>query len=254
MKNYYRILGVDIDAEHEEIKAAYRILAQRFHPDKGGEASEFRLIQEAYDILGNPLTKRNYDHDLFDYLRQNQQSNVTSVTQIVESSASWWLWFSLIFAIGAISFAGYAFYKNKEDKITIVQHIQPVASAPQATTIVKKKSTSPKKATAKQPTIVTPSVNTNPLNGLSGTHYLVNLGSFSSLTAAKNKQAELSNQGYRSKIQKIEANSEGLGSYNLFMGPYSNQLKAYDLQESMEAKNIEAKVERVDIDLPSEDN
>ena len=40
-EDYYRILGLGIDAEHEEIKAAYRILAQRYHPDpKGGHHRE----------------------------------------------------------------------------------------------------------------------------------------------------------------------------------------------------------------------
>ena len=92
MKNYYRILGLSIDAEYEEIKAAYRILAQRYHPDKGGENTEFLLIKEAYDILGNPLTKRNYDKDLFHDLKQPRsivirkdtpQSNYFAVSIVV---------------------------------------------------------------------------------------------------------------------------------------------------------------------------
>ena len=50
MKDYYRILGLGIDAEHEEIKAAYRILAQRYHPDKGGEHREFLLSLPTEDM------------------------------------------------------------------------------------------------------------------------------------------------------------------------------------------------------------
>ena len=59
-KNPYTILGVDINASNEEIKTAYRELANRYHPDKvehlGEEfkqlaESRFKEIQDAYDQL-----------------------------------------------------------------------------------------------------------------------------------------------------------------------------------------------------------
>ncbi|KAF7639204.1 Cysteine string protein, partial [Meloidogyne graminicola] len=56
-KNYYDILGVNIDANDEEIKKAYRKLALKHHPDKNlnnQEAKEiFQKIQEAYKKIIN---------------------------------------------------------------------------------------------------------------------------------------------------------------------------------------------------------
>jgi len=51
LEPYRSILGVSKNASEKEIKIAYRRLASVHHPDKGGEASMFRDIQEAYDML-----------------------------------------------------------------------------------------------------------------------------------------------------------------------------------------------------------
>lgn len=52
---YYKILGLDSLATMEEIKAAYRALAMKYHPDRNpgnAEAEEkFKQIQKAYDVL-----------------------------------------------------------------------------------------------------------------------------------------------------------------------------------------------------------
>ena len=52
---YYKILGLDSLATMEEIKAAYRALAMKYHPDRnpGNKAAEdkFKEIQTAYDVL-----------------------------------------------------------------------------------------------------------------------------------------------------------------------------------------------------------
>jgi len=65
LKNYYIVLGVKSTAGIEEIKAAFRELAKKYHPDKnpGNKAAEeyFKEIQEAYMVLSNPEKKRNYD-------------------------------------------------------------------------------------------------------------------------------------------------------------------------------------------------
>lgn len=67
-KNYYRVLDVQDFADPEAIKAAYRQLARKFHPDLNGgnmEAEErFKEINEAYDILGNPDKRLPYDNTL----------------------------------------------------------------------------------------------------------------------------------------------------------------------------------------------
>jgi molecular chaperone DnaJ len=64
-RDYYEILGVSPDTTDEEIKAAFRRLALRYHPDKNpGDSSaeeRFRLINEAYSVLGDPERRAEYD-------------------------------------------------------------------------------------------------------------------------------------------------------------------------------------------------
>lgn len=57
MKNPWETLGVDKDASEEEIRKAFRRKAMYLHPDKGGSASEFRELYDAYNILRNPAKK-----------------------------------------------------------------------------------------------------------------------------------------------------------------------------------------------------
>ena len=61
----YNTLGVSQRAEAEEIKKAYKKLARKYHPDRnpGDEAAEerFKQINAAYDVLSDPVTRRNYD-------------------------------------------------------------------------------------------------------------------------------------------------------------------------------------------------
>lgn len=62
MTNYYKILGLDRSASHEEIKKAYKKLAIRYHPDKNnGDDRKFKKISEAYDTLSDPQKKASYD-------------------------------------------------------------------------------------------------------------------------------------------------------------------------------------------------
>jgi curved DNA-binding protein len=64
-KDYYKILGVDRNAEEKEIKKAYRKLARRYHPDvnPGDKAAEehFKDINEAYEVLSDPDKRGKYD-------------------------------------------------------------------------------------------------------------------------------------------------------------------------------------------------
>ncbi len=61
-KDYYEILGVTKNAPKEEIKKAYRKLAQKHHPDKsGGNEEKFKEINEAYYVLGDEKRKAEYD-------------------------------------------------------------------------------------------------------------------------------------------------------------------------------------------------
>ncbi|MBI4118946.1 MAG: molecular chaperone DnaJ [Parcubacteria group bacterium] len=60
--DYYDILGVPRNASQDEVKRAYREKAHKFHPDKtGGDEAKFKEINEAYQILGNPEKRAQYD-------------------------------------------------------------------------------------------------------------------------------------------------------------------------------------------------
>ena len=64
-KDLYSVLGVDKKASPDEIKKAYRKLARQYHPDRnnGDSKSEerFKEISAAYDVLGDPDKRKQYD-------------------------------------------------------------------------------------------------------------------------------------------------------------------------------------------------
>jgi molecular chaperone DnaJ len=66
-KDYYKILGVNKNASKEEIKQAFRKLAQQHHPDKGGDEKKFKEINEAYSVLSSDEKRQQYDQfgDIF---------------------------------------------------------------------------------------------------------------------------------------------------------------------------------------------
>lgn len=67
MKNYYSTLGVSPIAHAAEIKRAYRKLALQYHPDKNPDPSVahfFKEVNEAYDVLGDPQKRYEYDQRL----------------------------------------------------------------------------------------------------------------------------------------------------------------------------------------------
>lgn len=64
MKDYYKILELEKGASSDEIKKKYKTLVKKYHPDVSKEPdaeAKFKDIAEAYEILGNPEKKNNYD-------------------------------------------------------------------------------------------------------------------------------------------------------------------------------------------------
>lgn len=62
--NPYDVLGVGRNATPEEIKSAYRKLASKHHPDRGGDTKAFQEIQAAYDTLSNPEKRQAFDNPM----------------------------------------------------------------------------------------------------------------------------------------------------------------------------------------------
>jgi len=61
MSDLYEVLQVSPRAEPEVIRAAYRTLARKYHPDFGGDARQMVKLNEAWDVLGDPLRRAGYD-------------------------------------------------------------------------------------------------------------------------------------------------------------------------------------------------
>lgn len=61
-KDYYKTLGIEKNANQDEIKRAFRKLAHKYHPDKpDGDEAKFKECNEAYQVLGNEQKRQQYD-------------------------------------------------------------------------------------------------------------------------------------------------------------------------------------------------
>ncbi len=90
--DYYTILQLDPRAEPEVIKAAYRRLAAKYHPDinPSPEAMErMKLLNAAYEVLSDPVKRR--EHDVSRLHGQQQTIEETSTTQY-----PWWFLVTLV--------------------------------------------------------------------------------------------------------------------------------------------------------------
>ena len=83
-KNLYEELGLKHNATKSEIKSSYRSLVKQHHPDAGGEKERFLAIQNAWEILNDPIKKEQYDRNLFsstssfDSLNENWEEKFNS--------------------------------------------------------------------------------------------------------------------------------------------------------------------------------
>ena len=76
-QTYYAVLCVKQSASSEELKSSWRRLARMWHPDVCKEENadrQFILIQHAYEILSNPLTRKKYDAGLAMQSSMSKQS------------------------------------------------------------------------------------------------------------------------------------------------------------------------------------
>ena len=92
MKNYYSILGISFDSDVMTIKKTYRQLALKYHPDKNKSIDahdKFIEITEAYEILRNESTKKEYDLLFYKFYVQNEElSKLTTKLNTMSSAIS----------------------------------------------------------------------------------------------------------------------------------------------------------------------
>ena len=61
--DYYNVLGVNRNASDKELKSAYKKLSMQHHPDRtGGDDTQFKRINEAYETLKDPSKRQTYDN------------------------------------------------------------------------------------------------------------------------------------------------------------------------------------------------
>src|ERR1700744_1617494 len=68
MKDFYSVLGIDVNASPTDVREAYRKLSKKFHPDLNENdpyfENRFKEIREAYELLNDPVGRAAYDNQL----------------------------------------------------------------------------------------------------------------------------------------------------------------------------------------------
>jgi len=127
-KDYYSVLGVRRHASRREIERLYRQLARQRHPDRGGNEDEMKTLNEAYRVLHDDATRRQYDLQRPVPAMQATAIHVTPAVRevgiygqllsallclllglmllfLVRFNGLWFLWPLSILALGVILFA-----------------------------------------------------------------------------------------------------------------------------------------------------
>ena len=77
MKDYYKTLEISINATKDDIKKAFRSLAKKYHPDRNvndeNALRKFQEVNEAYEVLSNEDSRREYDKKLSDFKQGNSK-------------------------------------------------------------------------------------------------------------------------------------------------------------------------------------
>lgn len=93
LKDYYELLEISPGATDQVIKKAFRKLAMRFHPDKNignpYAIHHFRDIQEAYEVLSNPVTRNEYHQKRWRHagMEMNNYPNYQVTPELIEKEA-----------------------------------------------------------------------------------------------------------------------------------------------------------------------
>ena len=86
--DYYAVLGITPQASDEEVKKVYRKLALQFHPDRNrgnpGAEIKIREINAAYEVLGNPETRKSYERLRFGGLGQSAKEADAGVEDTID--------------------------------------------------------------------------------------------------------------------------------------------------------------------------
>ncbi len=89
LNDYYSILQIARKAEPEVISFAYKALAKKNHPDMGGTAEKMKLLNEAHDVLKDPVLKSEYDK-LYDAEQEaNEQVRVQPRSDYADTPPSY---------------------------------------------------------------------------------------------------------------------------------------------------------------------
>ncbi|MDP6056589.1 MAG: J domain-containing protein [Dehalococcoidia bacterium] len=79
-QNYYDMLGVNRSASDKDIKAAYRRMARKLHPDVNPNderaQDQFKKVNEAYEVVGDPARRKDYDQFGENWKHADQMRNM----------------------------------------------------------------------------------------------------------------------------------------------------------------------------------
>lgn len=109
---YYDLLKVDRKAAPEGVRAAYRSLAQRYHPDKRpGNADAIRVmaaLNEAYAVLSDPQRRASYDRAIDGASLRTRNARRAAQQPVHDAMWPWWLLFATFaFAVLSIGVVAY---------------------------------------------------------------------------------------------------------------------------------------------------